>query len=181
MRWFRTGNKAWYPCSRVFFDQKPGKYWAEVWYVDTTYVKSSARWCCSFLCIIATVRKTDRFCPLPIRWLHSQIHHRSSAKDSQTNRTCRGGWWRSRHSHRSLRKGIVPQSFRTQGEGKRRWRVFGGDSLGLIDGGLEVVEMIQPGGSLEAIREKSRPPMPASIHIETTLVTCSCFWYRSLS
>ena len=39
--------------------------------------------------------------------------------------------------------------------------MFGGDSLGLIDGGLEVVEMIQPGGSLEAIREKYRPPMPA--------------------
>ena len=57
-------------------------------------------------------------------------------------------------------KGIVPQSFRTQGEGKRRWRMFGGDSLGLIDGGLEVVEMIQPGGSLEAIREKYRPLCP---------------------
>ena len=43
--------------------------------------------------------------------------------------------------------------------------MFGGDSLGLIDGGLEVVEMIQPGGSLEAIREKYRPPMAPYVRL----------------
>lgn len=78
-------------------------------------------------------------------------------------------------------KGIGPQSFRIQGESKRRRRIFDGDSLGPIYGGLEVAEMIQLGENLKAIPENRTPLYPTSIRIETMLVICSCYWSRSFS
>jgi hypothetical protein len=54
--------------------------------------------------------------------------------------------------------GMGPQSFRIQKEGERAIRIFCGDSLGAMYGGLELAEMIELGGGLDAVEEKARKP-----------------------
>ena len=54
--------------------------------------------------------------------------------------------------------GMGPQSFRIQKEGERGIRIFCGDGLGAMYGGLEVAEMIKLGGGLHAVQEKARKP-----------------------
>jgi len=54
--------------------------------------------------------------------------------------------------------GMGPQSFRIQREGTRGFRIFGGDHLGLMYGGLELAEQIELGGGLDAVREMARKP-----------------------
>ncbi len=58
----------------------------------------------------------------------------------------------------TFQRGMGPQSFRIQKEGDQVIRVFGGDSLGLMYGGLELAEMITLGGGLDAVQEKARKP-----------------------
>ena len=55
-------------------------------------------------------------------------------------------------------RGMGPQSFRIQKEGDQVIRIFGGDSLGLMYGGLELAEMVTLGGGLAAVKEKARKP-----------------------
>ncbi|MCK5172655.1 MAG: carbohydrate-binding family 6 protein, partial [Planctomycetes bacterium] len=55
-------------------------------------------------------------------------------------------------------KGIGPQGFRIRREGDDTIRVVGGDSLGVMYGGLDVAEMITLGGGVEAIEEKAQKP-----------------------
>jgi hypothetical protein len=54
--------------------------------------------------------------------------------------------------------GMGPQSFRIQKEGERAIRIVCGDSLGAMYGGLELAEMIELGGGLDAVEEKARKP-----------------------
>lgn len=54
--------------------------------------------------------------------------------------------------------GIGPQGFRIRREGDDTIRVVGGDSLGVMYGGLDVAEMITLGGGVEAIEEKAQKP-----------------------
>lgn len=56
------------------------------------------------------------------------------------------------------KQGFGPQAFRIQKEGTRGFSVTGGDSLGLMYGGLELAERIQMGGGLEGIKEMARKP-----------------------
>ncbi|MCB1122248.1 MAG: hypothetical protein KJT03_11910, partial [Verrucomicrobiae bacterium] len=58
----------------------------------------------------------------------------------------------------TFKAGMGPQAFRIQREGDRGWRIFGGDSLGLMYGGLEMAEMIDLNGGLQGIEEKARKP-----------------------
>ncbi len=58
----------------------------------------------------------------------------------------------------TFQRGMGPQSFRIQIEGKQVIRVYGGDSLGAMYGGLELAEMITLGGGLDAVKEKARKP-----------------------
>jgi len=55
-------------------------------------------------------------------------------------------------------QGMGPQSFRIHREEPEVIRVFGGDALGAMYGGLELAEMIALGGGLEAVQEKARKP-----------------------
>ena len=54
--------------------------------------------------------------------------------------------------------GMGPQSFCIRREGENVIRVVGGDSLGVMYGGLELAEMIALGGGFERIVEKARKP-----------------------
>ena len=58
----------------------------------------------------------------------------------------------------TVQRGMGPQSFRIQREGDKIIRVFGGDSLGAMYGGLELAEMITLGGGLDGVQEKARKP-----------------------
>jgi hypothetical protein len=55
-------------------------------------------------------------------------------------------------------KGMGPQSYRIQKQGDSVIRIFAGDGLGAMYGGLELAEMISLGGGLERIEEKARKP-----------------------
>ncbi|MFC2087583.1 hypothetical protein ACFLSA_05450 [Bacteroidota bacterium] len=57
-----------------------------------------------------------------------------------------------------FKAGMDPQSFRIQREGERGFRIYGGDTVGLMYGGLELAEMITLGGGLHAIEAKARKP-----------------------
>jgi hypothetical protein len=54
--------------------------------------------------------------------------------------------------------GMGPQSFRIQKKGERGISIFCGDVLGGMYGGLELAEMIELGGGLDAVVEKARKP-----------------------
>ncbi len=57
-----------------------------------------------------------------------------------------------------FKAGMGPQAFRIRREGDRTIRIVGGDSCGAMYGGLELAEMIDSGGGLDAVREKARKP-----------------------
>ncbi len=55
-------------------------------------------------------------------------------------------------------QGFGPQAFRIQKEGTRGYSVTGGDSVGVMYGGLELAEQIQLAGDLGGIKEMARKP-----------------------